>query len=382
MLFSFSIFTERATHGAINNTNMTNVTLRNINKKYENGYEAVQNVNLEIKAGEFLVLVGPSGCGKSTLLRMIAGLETITSGELLFDNEVMNDTEPRKRDVGMVFQNYALYPHMTVAENIGFPLQVKKEPKEQITKRVHDVARMLNITDLLTRLPKQLSGGQRQRVAVGRAIARTPRVFLFDEPLSNLDARLRMDMRSEITHLQRTVGATAVYVTHDHTEAMTMGDRIAVLKDGIIMQVGTPSELYNNPCNQFVASFLGSPTINLFNGVIQPTANGAEFIENNNGIRCAVPRNAFTTTPPSATTQATLAIRAEHLQAHATTPTFTATVENIEFVGHETLLHIQTAGTKKILRNTTATSVQVGTELPVGITPEFIYLFDSNGNRM
>ncbi|MFM7775392.1 MAG: ABC transporter ATP-binding protein, partial [Candidatus Kapaibacterium sp.] len=245
--------------------------LRSIAKRYDAHAEAVRDVSLSVGPGEFLVLVGPSGCGKSTVLRMIAGLETITAGDLLFDGVRMNDVPARDRDIGMVFQNYALYPHLSVFENIAFPLRVRKESDTLVRARVGEVAEMLSLGALLDRLPKQLSGGQRQRVAVGRATARKPRLFLFDEPLSNLDAQLRIAMRSELTLLQRTVGTTTVYVTHDHTEAMTMGDRIAVLRDGALMQTGTPQGLYTDPDNAFVAGFLGTPSMNMLRGRIVDT---------------------------------------------------------------------------------------------------------------
>jgi ABC-type sugar transport system ATPase subunit len=241
---------------------MTRITFDHVSKSY-GSVQPLRDVSFSIEPGEFFVLVGPSGSGKSTLLRMIAGLESITTGTMQFDNDVMNDVEPRLRDVGMVFQNYALYPHLTVAENLAFPLKIKKVSQNDIDKRVVEIAEMLGLSELLQRRPKQLSGGQRQRVAVGRAIIRKPRVFLFDEPLSNLDAQLRTHMRTELKALQRELGVTTVYVTHDQVEAMTMSDRMAVLNDGILQQVGTPSEVYNTPSTPFVATFTGSPPMNL-----------------------------------------------------------------------------------------------------------------------
>lgn len=241
---------------------MTRITFDNVSKSYDN-VQPLREISFSIEPGEFFVLVGPSGCGKSTLLRMIAGLESVTSGSLLFDGQRMNDVEPRQRDVGMVFQNYALYPHLTVAENLAFPLEIRKESRSVISAAVEQVAHTLGLTDLLARRPKQLSGGQRQRVAVGRAIIRRPRVFLFDEPLSNLDAQLRTHMRTELRSLQRELGVTTVYVTHDQVEAMTMSDRMAILNGGAIQQVGTPAEIYDRPANTFVASFTGSPPMNL-----------------------------------------------------------------------------------------------------------------------
>ena len=243
---------------------MATVQLENINKVYENGYHAIHDLSLEIADKEFLVLVGPSGCGKSTALRMIAGLETISGGTMRIGDRVVNEVEPKDRDIAMVFQNYALYPHMTVYDNIGFALKLAKVPKEEIDTRVRKAAAILELEDNLNRKPGQLSGGQRQRVAMGRAIVRQPAAFLMDEPLSNLDAKLRVQMRAEIASLQRELAVTTVYVTHDQIEAMTMGDRVAVLKDGYLQQVDTPQNLYDHPVNVFVAAFIGSPSMNLF----------------------------------------------------------------------------------------------------------------------
>src|SRR6187549_2266444 len=244
---------------------MAHVSLRKVVKRFDDT-EAVSAIDLDIADKEFVVLVGPSGCGKSTTLRMIAGLEEITDGEIAVDGEVVNDVPPKDRDMAMVFQNYALYPHMTVYENMSFGLRLKHYPKDEIARRVQEAARILDITELLERKPRQLSGGQRQRVAMGRAIVRNPKVFLFDEPLSNLDAKLRVQMRIEITRLQRTLGVTTIYVTHDQTEAMTMADRIAVMKDGVLQQFDTPMETYHKPANLFVAGFIGSPAMNFITG--------------------------------------------------------------------------------------------------------------------
>ena len=242
---------------------MAAVELEKVNKVYPNGFRAITDLDLEIEDGEFLVLVGPSGCGKSTALRMVAGLESISGGELRIDDRVVNDVHPKDRDIAMVFQNYALYPHMTVAENIGFALKLAKVPKAEIETRVKEAAQTLDLTENLDRKPGQLSGGQRQRVAMGRAIVRQPKAFLMDEPLSNLDAKLRVQMRAEIASLQRDLGVTTVYVTHDQVEAMTMGDRVAVLKRGFLQQVDSPQNLYESPDNVFVAGFIGSPSMNL-----------------------------------------------------------------------------------------------------------------------
>jgi multiple sugar transport system ATP-binding protein len=253
---------------------MANVVLEHIGKRYDNGFEAVIDLNLEVADGEFLVLVGPSGCGKTTALRMIAGLEDITSGELKIGDRRVNEVAPKDRDIAMVFQSYALYPHMTVAENIGFGLKLRKMDKADIAKRVNEAARMLGLDELLDRRPKQLSGGQRQRVAMGRAIVREPQVFLMDEPLSNLDAKMRVQTRGEIARIQQRLGVTTIYVTHDQVEAMTMGTRVAVMKKGILQQVDTPQFIYDNPANLFVAGFIGSPPMNLCEGTISRNEAG------------------------------------------------------------------------------------------------------------
>ena len=248
---------------------MASLSLKHIHKVYPNGYEAVKDFNLEIADKEFIIFVGPSGCGKSTTLRMVAGLEEISSGDLLIDGKRMNDVEPKDRDIAMVFQNYALYPHMSVYDNMAFGLKLRKVPRQQIDEMIHEAARILDIEALLERKPKQLSGGQRQRVAMGRAIVRNPKVFLMDEPLSNLDAKLRVQMRTEIAKLHERLGATIIYVTHDQTEAMTLGTRIVVMKDGIVQQIDTPPNLYNKPNNMFVAGFIGSPQMNMVAAAVE-----------------------------------------------------------------------------------------------------------------
>src|SRR4051794_4288255 len=248
---------------------MAEITMNSIWKRYPDGFEAVKNVDLDIKDGEFMILVGPSGCGKSTALRMIAGLEDITEGDLIIGGERVNDLAPRDRDIAMVFQNYALYPHMTVRDNMGFALKLAKTDKGTIDQKVNDAAKILDLEQHLERKPANLSGGQRQRVAMGRAIVRDPKAFLMDEPLSNLDAKLRVQMRTEVARIQRTLGTTMVYVTHDQTEAMTLGDRVAVMRAGIIQQVDTPASLYEDPQNLFVAGFIGSPSMNFLQGQLQ-----------------------------------------------------------------------------------------------------------------
>ncbi|MBY3513393.1 ABC transporter ATP-binding protein [Rhizobium laguerreae] len=255
---------------------MAEIVFDQISKSYGDGYAAIRNLDMTIRDGEFLVLVGPSGCGKSTALRMIAGLEEITDGRLTINGAIVNDLAPRDRDIAMVFQSYALYPHLTVAENIGFGLRVRGLDKADIARKVQETAKLLELEDYLARKPAQLSGGQRQRVAMGRALARSPQAFLMDEPLSNLDARLRGQMRAEIARMQKMSGITTVYVTHDQVEAMTMGDRVAVMKSGVLQQLGTPRSLYDQPANLFVASFMGSPAMNLLAADLFATENGPE----------------------------------------------------------------------------------------------------------
>jgi multiple sugar transport system ATP-binding protein len=277
---------------------MASVELDGINKVYENGFHAVQDLSIDVADGEFLVLVGPSGCGKSTALRMVAGLEDISSGELRIGGKRVNELEPQDRDIAMVFQSYALYPHMTVGDNIAYGLKLRKMPKDEMNARIKKAADMLELTPLLDRRPKQLSGGQRQRVAMGRAIVREPQVFLMDEPLSNLDAKLRVQMRAEISAVVRSLKTTTLYVTHDQTEAMTMGDRMAVMKAGVLNQLGTPSECYDSPNNIFVAQFVGSPPMNLV------TANVLDA-----GDRLALKVGAVTLTVPAALLDAKPALR-------------------------------------------------------------------------
>ncbi len=307
---------------------MTKIEFRNVSKSYGE-VQPLSDVSFAIEPSEFFVLVGPSGSGKSTLLRMIAGLEDITKGELYFDAEKMNDVGPRNRDIGMVFQNYALYPHLTVGENLAFPLRIKKEHDNVVKKRVDEIAEMLGLQELLSRKPKQLSGGQRQRVAVGRAIIRKPRVFLFDEPLSNLDAQLRVHMRTELRLLQRQLGITTVYVTHDQVEAMTMADRMAVLNNGKLQQVGTPADVYNNPATKFVATFTGSPSMNIFHH------NGKEF-----GIR---PEN----------------ISSEKIDNAIALP---VRITAVEFLGSEWLVHATHNNQFMIMRRSDRGLSQVGEE--------------------
>ena len=330
---------------------MAEVSLRNVRKQYENGFVAVHSFNLEIKDKEFIVLVGPSGCGKSTTLRMIAGLEDISGGEIIIGENVVNDMEPKDRDIAMVFQNYALYPHMSVYENIAFGLRLRKVPNDEIHEKVCNAAEILGITELLGRKPKQLSGGQRQRVAIGRAIVRVPKVFLMDEPLSNLDAKLRNQMRAEIIMLREKIQTTFVYVTHDQTEAMTLGDRIVIMKDGFVMQVGTPQELFSRPGNIFVAGFIGTPQMNFFDAVLRKKGNeykayiGEAEISLPSDIQRAVER--LSAVPE----KVTLGIRPENLIiCDDNVPnSVRAEIKVTEMMGSEIHIHGECFGSKKVI---------------------------------
>jgi multiple sugar transport system ATP-binding protein len=325
---------------------MASVELEHIDKTYDNGFQAVKDLNLRIEDGEFLVLVGPSGCGKTTALRMVAGLEDITGGEMRIGDRRVNEVPPKDRDIAMVFQSYALYPHMTVAENIGFGLKLRKMPKLDIETRVKEAAGMLGLEELLDRRPKQLSGGQRQRVAMGRAIVREPQVFLMDEPLSNLDAKMRVQTRAEIARIQQRLGVTTIYVTHDQVEAMTMGTRVAVMKKGLLQQVDTPQFIYDNPANLFVAGFIGSPPMNLCQGVLQASDNGELTVvigENRLSIDAATVAQRGLAIPGSGR-QVTVGIRPEDMEdgAIATVDpkrTLRAQVDITEALGSEVMAH-------------------------------------------
>ena len=320
------------------------IRLSGIDKVYENGFRAVSGLDLDIANGEFLVLVGPSGCGKSTALRMIAGLESISAGDLFIGEKRVNDLEPKDRDIAMVFQSYALYPHLTVRDNIAFAMKLRRMSKEDIEERVNEAARILELGDLLDKRPGQLSGGQRQRVAMGRAIVRHPEAFLMDEPLSNLDAKLRVQMRAEISKLQRRLGVTTVYVTHDQVEAMTMGDRVAVMSKGLLQQVDTPQNLYDHPKNLFVATFIGSPQMNTFLGRYTHGADGGSITAGSQTI--AVPKSVIERRPAIANydgKDVVVGIRPEHLHDAALTPgvvSISGTVEVREGLGSEVLLHV------------------------------------------
>src|SRR5882672_6348340 len=328
---------------------MARVAMRSLNKMYDEVH-AVKDVNLDIRDKEFVVLVGPSGCGKTTTLRMVAGLESITSGNIMIDEKVVNDLAPMDRDIAMVFQNYALYPHMSVYDNMAFGLKMRKFEKSEIAKRVQDAAEILGIQDYLKRKPRQLSGGQRQRVALGRAIVRHPQVFLFDEPLSNLDAKLRVQMRVELKKLHERLGTTAIYVTHDQVEAMTLGDRVVVMRDGRVQQVGDPMELYNEPANRFVAGFIGSPAMN-FVDVRLSGENGGLWAEAE-GMRVKVPAPLMNRLAPYAGKAATFGIRPEDLHVAGAGDdqdlAFPATVEVVERLGSEILLDVAVGKTTMV----------------------------------
>ena len=320
---------------------MATVSLENVNKVYENGFHAVKDFNLQIADGEFMVLVGPSGCGKTTALRMVAGLEDITSGILRIGGKEANDESPKERDIAMVFQNYALYPHMTVAENIGFALKLRHTPKDQLKAKVNEAADILGLTDWLDRKPGQLSGGQRQRVAMGRAIVREPSVFLMDEPLSNLDAKLRVQMRAEVARIQQRMGVSTIYVTHDQVEAMTMGDRVTVMRDGTVQQVATPQTLYDNPDNVFVAAFIGSPAQNLYDAVVGEGARSVKL-----GSQEVLLPEAVALKRPALRSyvgkDVVVGMRPEHLRAASpdiTGPKLVGDVDLVEALGSELVVH-------------------------------------------
>ncbi len=319
---------------------MSTVSLKHIFKIYDGNVTAVDDFNLEIADKEFIVLVGPSGCGKSTTLRMVAGLEDISKGELYIDQRQVNDVEPKDRDIAMVFQSYALYPHMTVRENMAFPLKLRKVPQEEINRRVNQAAEILDITQYLDRKPKALSGGQRQRVAIGRAIVREPKVLLMDEPLSNLDAKLRNQMRAEIIKLRQRIDTTFVYVTHDQTEAMTLGDRIVIMKSGVVQQIGTPQEVFNTPCNLFVAGFIGTPQMNFFRGRLERTEEGYQVQCMGTVIPLTQERSALLSQRGQAGGEVIVGVRPEHIAVQTQGDnTVAATVEVSELMGSEVYLH-------------------------------------------
>lgn len=370
---------------------MAKVTLQNLVKEYEGDskepFRAVKSINLEIKDQEFMVLVGPSGCGKSTTLRMIAGLEDITDGEILIGDRIVNNVVPKDRKIAMVFQNYALYPHMTVFDNMAFGLKIQKQPREEIRTRVMEAAEILGITTMLDRKPKALSGGQRQRVAVGRAIVRKPEVFLFDEPLSNLDAKMRVQMRTEISKLHARLSATMIYVTHDQVEAMTMGDRICVMKDGNIMQVADPLELYNNPNNIFVGGFIGSPPMNFFQGEVREGGStGYIFVEKKkegDGFQLELNDRLSKVAHPKVGKAVTLGVRPEDIAdyLHVSSPdpkkSIDATIEVSEPMGSETYIYLDTGDHSFIAKVKSEEHYEIGKGLKVQIDLSKAHLFDT-----
>jgi multiple sugar transport system ATP-binding protein len=357
---------------------MAQVVLKDLNKKYDEVH-AVKDVNLHIRDKEFVVLVGPSGCGKSTTLRMVAGLEEITSGEITIGDRVVNDLPPKDRDIAMVFQNYALYPHMTVYDNMAFGLKMRKFPKPEIEKRVREAAEILGIQELLKRKPRQLSGGQRQRVAVGRAIVRHPQVFLFDEPLSNLDAKLRVQMRVELKRLHDRLETTAIYVTHDQVEAMTLGDRVVVMKDGWIQQVGEPLELYSRPANRFVAGFIGSPAMNFVD--VNIVAAGDGVWAEAPGLRLRVPADRTQRMRAYAGQRATLGVRPEDLHiaggADAPDTIINAVVDVVEPLGSEILLDVKVGPSLMVARVDPTIRVKVHESLRLAVEPDRLHFFDA-----
>ena len=361
---------------------MAEIILKNITKEYENGFQAVKNINLEIKDNEFVIVVGPSGCGKSTTLRMIAGLEDISEGDLYLDGNRINDVPPQNRDIAMVFQNYALYPHMTVYQNIAYSLKIKKVPKDEIDRRVKEVAASLGLTELLDRRPGQLSGGQKQRVAMGRAIIRHPKAFLMDEPLSNLDAKLRGQMRVEIADLYQRLNTTFIYVTHDQTEAMTLGTKIVVMKDGEIQQTDSPTNLFNYPVNKFVAGFIGTPAMNFFDAecteedgmVVLRTADGMIPLPEEKAAK--LKEGGWLGKTVSA------GIRPEHVRlCTEAEAAFKGTVSVFELLGSNAIIYVQ-CGDQRIIMNTDETDRQEhGSEVCLKPLAEKLHIFDPETER-
>ena len=358
---------------------MATLKFNNICKVYGKDTVAVKDFNLEVKDHEFIVFVGPSGCGKSTTLRMLAGLEEISSGELYIDDVLINDVQPKKRDIAMVFQSYALYPHMTVYENMAFALKIRKIPKAEIDERVKEVASILGLTEHLNRKPKALSGGQCQRVALGRAIVRRPKVFLMDEPLSNLDAKLRVTMREEIVRIHEKVGATTIYVTHDQTEAMTMASRIVIMKTGIVQQIGTPKEVYSYPANTFVAQFIGSPSMNLFNGSYD---NGKFTFDGTNSITIDIPKEHQEKLKDYSGKQLIVGIRPEDISLDPAMlkkyshDTISIDSQVVELLGHDLVIYSDVDGQKIIVKTLADYDIKAHQDVKVAICMNKIHYFD------
>ena len=376
---------------------MASLSLRNVYKKYPGGVVAVSDFNLEIKDKEFIILVGPSGCGKSTTLRMVAGLEEISDGEIYIGDRLVNDVAPKDRDIAMVFQNYALYPHMSVFDNMAFGLKLRKTSKDEIRRRVEEAARILDIEHLLERKPKALSGGQRQRVALGRAIVREPKVFLLDEPLSNLDAKLRAQMRTEISKLHQRLGTTFIYVTHDQTEAMTMGTRIVVMKGGFVQQVDTPQNLYLYPCNLFVAGFIGSPQMNFIESVLLKEGNdyfvefGSEDTKTRAGVKFKIKlpesKNKDNCLEEYVGKEIIMGIRPENvhneedLLAAYPDGIVEAKVEVTELMGAETYLYMDCEGHSINARVAPTNTARPGDVIKIALEPDKIHLFDKDTEK-
>lgn len=361
---------------------MASIKFEGVGKRYPNGFVALENLHLDIADKEFLVLLGPSGCGKSTTLNMIAGLEDVTEGRLLFDQALMNDVPPHRRDVAMVFQSYALYPHKSVYDNIAFGLKMRKYPKEEIDRRVREAARKLEIEALLERRPDQLSGGQRQRVALGRAMVRQPQVFLMDEPLSNLDAALRISMRAEIKALHQAMQTTFVYVTHDQAEALTLADRIVVMRSGVVQQIGTPDEIYERPRNMFVASFLGNPPMNFVEGTL--TKQGDQTVFERPGLRVTLLPETVATLKHTASSSVTLGLRAEDVSPDIPTSdasSLQGRVISVLPVGSDQFLELDVGGTKVFLRLGKESRWQVGDQVQVSINRHRLHLFDPSSEH-
>ncbi len=361
---------------------MASLSLKNINKVYPNGFHAVKDFNLEIEDKEFIIFVGPSGCGKSTTLRMIAGLEEISSGELWIGDRLVNDVEPKDRDIAMVFQNYALYPHMSVYDNMAFGLKLRKTPKDQIDRLVHEAAKILDIEHLLDRKPKALSGGQRQRVAMGRAIVRNPKVFLMDEPLSNLDAKLRVQMRIEISKLHQRLETTIIYVTHDQTEALTLGTRIVVMKDGVTQQVDSPLDLYMKPKNLFVAGFIGSPQMNFIDAKVVETDGDVLLMFGSNSVKLPADKAKKLLDAGYKDKVVTFGIRPEDIKdeemfiSNSPETTLEATVKVYEMLGAEVFLYFTVDGFDITVRVNPRTTARPGDTIKIAMDGSKIHLFD------
>ncbi|HEX3029697.1 MAG TPA: sn-glycerol-3-phosphate ABC transporter ATP-binding protein UgpC [Clostridia bacterium] len=366
---------------------MASVKLKNVYKRYEGGVIAVNDFNLDIEDKEFIILVGPSGCGKTTTLRMVAGLEEISDGEVYIGDKLVNDVQPKDRDIAMVFQNYALYPHMSVFDNMAFGLKLRKVPKDEIKKRVHEAARILDIEHLLDRKPKALSGGQRQRVALGRAIVREPKVFLMDEPLSNLDAKLRVQMRTEITKLHQSLQITFIYVTHDQTEAMTMGTRIVVMKDGFIQQVDTPQALYERPINMFVAGFMGSPQMNFITAKVEKRGDEIHLVFGKNDIKLPEGKAKKLEATDYIGKEIIMGIRPENIHDEAVflesmpDSIIEAQIDLVENLGAETFLYMVIDDIDLTARVNPRTKARTGDIMKVAFDANKIHLFDKETER-